>query len=207
MLKTILLLAIALSLPALSLANDIPDPIYSWAEAENCGRFTIAPGGGEDLVDDANDYRIHVWCRDSNDDPVPMAATDISLYHPSLVLCPGIASQADDHADEQGHATISGTISAGLAADGQGGVDCAETLLFVLLFDIVINGGEPVCVAVDSPDLNGDLEVGIADFGRFAHSYQESHAYDPCHDYSEDGMNSIADLAIFANFYHQAHCE
>ncbi len=207
MIRSMLSLGIALLLPALSLASDIPDPIFSHAVAENCGRFTVAPGGGEDLVGGNNDYRIHVWCLNSEGNPVPMAATDITLFHPSLALCPGQASQADDHADEDGHATISGTISAGLTGDGFDGVDCTETFLYVLLFDIVINDGEPVCVAVDSPDLNGDLEAGIVDFSKFAYGYQGAHDFDPCHDFYEDGISTISDFAVFASYYNQAHCE
>ena len=198
---------VVLALPTIAISMGLPDLSQCWAEAENCGRFTIAPGGGENLVNDSHDYKIHVWCLDINGNAISLPATDITLYHPDLSFCPGQSSQADTCTNSEGYTSISGTISGALEGDGTSGLNCEEILLYVMVYDIIINDGEPVCVAVDSPDLNGDLEVSLADFAKFSYSYQEAHEYDPCHDYSEDGMNSVADLAVFALYYRQAECD
>ena len=177
---------------------------------DNCGRFTIAPGGGEDLVDAAagNDYRIHVWVWDINHDPIiALAPTDIWADHPAyLSSCyPGF-NQADDGTDTSGHTTISGTIYGGLVGDAASGVDCNATELFIYVIGIVINDGLPVCVAFDSPDLNGDQTVAIADFALFAADYNCTGGCDPCHDYNEDGITNIMDFAVFAGYFNASVC-
>ncbi len=187
---------------------DLPPDIDSIAIPENCGRFTIAPGGGENLHDpEANNYyRIHVqiW---SNGDPVTtLAATDIWVENPQLARCPGQFSQADAGTDAEGATTISGTIFGGLQGDAGSGIDCDAAELYVFAMGIVLNYGQPVCVSIDSPDLNGDLTVSIADFGRFAQGFNCTTDCDPCHDYNEDGATTVADFGAFAGYFNQSSC-
>jgi len=187
-----------------------PPPIYFLiAFADNCGRFTIAPGGGEDLVDPeaGNDYQIHVQCLDINGDPIlGIPATDIWLWHDALAPCGSTGSQADGPTDMNGYTTISGTIHGGLYEDA---VSCDQTQLQVIVLGIPCNGGDPVCVAVDSPDLNGDREVGVPDFARFVADFNcmsQGLPCDPCHDYDETGDNDISDFAIFADYFNSSYC-
>ncbi len=182
----------------------IPDPANSTAWADNCGRFTIAPGGGETLIEGSNDYAIHCQILDINGNPVSLAATDMTLYHADIVFGAGQSSQADAGTDANGDAMFSdnpGTIDGGVAGDLSNGIICDDLDLFVMAYDIIINDGNPVCVAVDSPDLNGDLNVSIIDFAKFATDYNGAGPFDSCHDYAESGATDIADLGVFGSYY------
>ncbi len=157
-----------------------------------------------------NDYLIHVVALDINGDPITtLAATDLWLWHPELATCPAPFSQADDGTDADGHTTFSGTIYAGLQGDLGDGIDCDAAELYVYILGIIINDAEPVCVATDSPDLNGDLAVTVADFGRFVADFNcadEGEPSDPCHDYNEDGETGVADFALFAGYFNNSEC-
>lgn len=185
---------------------------YGSAIAENCGRFTIAPGGGEDLhAPPENEYRVTLQIWDVNGDPITtLAATDMWLDRPGeLVPCYGSFNQADSGTDATGQATISGTIFGGLAGDAQQGVDCDELFLYFYAMGILLNDADPVCVSFDSPDLNGDLAVTVADFALYVRDFACWHSgepCDPCHDYDEDGDNDVADFAKFASYFNQSTC-
>ena len=189
-----------------------PIEILSVAEAEHCGRFTIAPGGGENLVDPAygNDYRIHLTLWETGDIPIAgLPATDMWLWHSGLVICPGIFNQADGPTDANGHTTFSGTIYAGLTGDATDGLDCSGAYLYVYAMGMPMNEEEPVCVSTDSPDLNGDLMVGVTDFAKFAQDFNcasQGQACDPCHDFNQDGNTALADLAILAGYLNNSAC-
>lgn len=202
------LVALAILAPGAA-AADSP-AVYGSAIPDHCGRFTIAPGGGETLVEGANDYRIDVYVWDENHDPVStLGPSDLWLDRDDILVACGssdAASQADSGTDPTGHTQFSGTIFGGLPADAAGGVDCAATWLYVYAIGMVLNDGEPVCVAFDSPDLNGDRSVGIADFARFAVDFNCSVGCDPCHDYDEDGGTGIADFGIFAGYFNASTC-
>ncbi len=186
----------------------IPNTDNSLASADNCGRFTIAPGGGETLIEGSNDYTIHINVRDINNDPViTLAATDLWLDLPGgLAACAGNFSQADAGTDGNGDAQFTGTIYGGTAGDAADGVDCNDNDLYVYALCIVLNGNAPVCVAFDSPDLNGDLTVNVVDFGKFAADYNCAGSCDPCHDYNEDGATTVVDFGIFAGYYNSSTC-
>lgn len=182
----------------------IPDPANSTAWADNCGRFTIAPGGGETLIQGSNDYTIHCQILDINGNAVSLAATDLTLYHPDVVFGAGQSSQADAGTDVNGETMFSdnpGTIDGGVAGDLNEGIVCDDLDLYVMAYDIIINNGNPVCVAVDSPDLDGSQDVNIADFGRFAADYNGAGPFDSCHDYVESGDTNIADFSVFGAYY------
>jgi len=195
------LFALALAVAA---SAGIPHAGNSTAWEDNCGRFTIAPGGGETLVEGTNDFTIHCQILDVNGNAVSMAATDLTLYHPDVVFSPGQSSQADAATDAAGNTMFSdnpGTIDGGVSGDLFDGIVCDDLDLFVMAYDVIINSGNPVCVAVDSPDLNGDLDVNIADFGRFAADYNGAGTFDSCHDYAVNGQTDIADFGVFGSYY------
>ncbi len=193
---------------AVGASAGIPDTNNSTASADNCGRFTIAPGGGETLIEGANDYTIHVTVLDINGVAVAtLGATDLWLDRPgNLVNCPGTFSQADAGTDAAGHTMFTGTIYGGVNGDAINGVNCNDTDLYVYALGIVLNGNNPVCVSFDSADLNGDLACSVADFGKFAADFNCASGCDPCHDYNEDGSTSVADFGIFAGYFNASVC-
>ncbi len=208
--RNIITLALAavcvLGLAAMASAG-IPNTDNSFASADNCGRFTIAPGGGETLIESANDYTIHVTVNDINNDPVTtLIATDLWLDRTGDLVACANHSQADAGTDGSGYTTFTGTIFGGLAGDASNGVDCNSTDLYVYALGIPLNGNAPVCVSFDSPDLNGDLAVSVADFGKFAFDFNCVSGCDPCHDYNEDGVSSVADFAIFSAYFNASVC-
>jgi len=195
---------------AVGASAGVPDTNNSVASAANCGRFTIAPGGGETLIEGTNAYTIFVTVNDINGDPVvTLAPTDLWLDRPgNLVACGGAdaASQADNDTSGDGMTEFTGTIYGGVSGDAGNGVNCDDTDLYVYALGIVLNGNNPVCVAFDSPDLNGDLMVNVIDFGKFAADYNCSVGCDPCHDYNEDGSTGVIDFSIFAAAYNSSVC-
>ncbi|MCB9516953.1 MAG: hypothetical protein H6693_12250 [Candidatus Latescibacteria bacterium] len=190
---------------AVGASAGIPDTNNSFASADNCGRFTIAPGGGDTLG--AEGYTIHVTVLDINGDPViTLAATDLWLDRPGdMVKCAG-GSQADTAVDGLGQTQFSGTIYGGLTGDGGDGINCDTAAVYVYALGIVLNMGNPVCVNYDSTDLNGDLAVTVGDFGKFAADFNCTAGCDPCHDYNEDGSTSVADFGIFGGYFNNSVC-
>ncbi len=186
----------------------IPNTDNSLASADNCGRFTIAPGGGETLIEGTNDYTIHINVRDINNTPVEtLIATDLWLDLPGgLAACASGFSQADAGTDTNGDTQFTGTIYGGTLGDAADGVNCDDNDLYVYALGIVLNGNAPVCVAFDSPDLNGDLSVTVADFGKFAADFNCAAGCDPCHDFNEDGGTTVADFGIFAGYFNASVC-
>ena len=195
---------------AVGASAGIPDTNNSTASADNCGRFTIAPGGGETLIEGANDYTIRVTVLDINGDAVvTLAPTDLWLDRPgNLVACGGAAaaSSADNDTSGDGMTEFTGTIFGGVNGDAGNGVNCNDTDLYVYALGIVLNGNNPVCVSFDSADLNGDLACSVADFGKFAADFNCTAGCDPCHDYNEDGSTSVADFGIFAGYFNASVC-
>jgi len=188
----------------------VPDP-SSPAYAENCGRFTIAPGGGEKLEDPelGNFYRISLWVLDMNGDPiVGIPPHDIWLEHEDLATCPFPFAQPDYPTDTTGYTEFSGKVYSGIAGDASDGIDCDNAFLYVYVMGIILNDSNPVCVSTDSPDLNGDLAVSIADFAKFASDYNCTWNIDcdRCHDYDEDGDNDISDFALFGSYFNASLC-
>ena len=184
---------------------DLPPEIFSTAWTEGCGRMTIAPGGGDELGELGYTIWVTIW--DINGDPVTtLAATDLWLLNSDMATCPGVFSQADRGTDETGTTLFSGTIYSGLFGDASGGIDCDASLLYVLALGIMLNDFQPVCVAVDSPDLNGDLSVSVVDFAKFASDFNCVSGCDPCHDFNEDGSTNLVDFSIFSGFFHNSVC-
>ena len=205
---TLALAAVCILGLAAGASAGIPNTDNSYASADNCGRFTIAPGGGETLIEGANDYTIHVTVNDINNDPVTtLLDTDLWLDAPGFMApCAGNFSQADSGTDATGTTQFTGTIYGGVVGDAGDGLDCNAAELSVYALGIILNGGAPVCVAIDSPDLNGDLAVTVADFGKFAADFNCTISCDPCHDYNEDGSTSVADFGIFAAYFNASIC-
>ncbi len=53
--------------------------------------------------------------------------------------------------------------------------------------------------SINSPDMDGDGQVGLSDVARFAAAYGGT--YDRCVDFNGDGIIDLADLTVFAGHY------
>lgn len=73
----------------------------------------------------------------------------------------------------------------------------------VLFNGMVVNNGGPLPLRFNSPDLNGDLEVGLVDIVLFSEAYFG--AYQAAADFTADGVLNITDIAIMAGA-RGAHC-
>jgi len=206
---TLALAALFVVALAVGASAGIPDTNNSTASAANCGRYTVAPGGGSTTLGD-DGYTVTVTVLDINGDAVVgLPATDMYLWHDDLATCPGTFSEADGPTDGTGTTTFSGTIYAGVAGDAGQGIDCDTAFLYVYALGIILNQANPVCVATDSPDLNGDLSVGVTDFAKFAADFNclaQAIPCDPCHDYDESGDTNVTDFAVFGSYFNDSVC-
>ena len=184
----------------------IPNSENSPAAAQDCGRTTIAPRGADLLSDDG--YVIDLTVRDINADPVVgLLPTDMWLEHPDMAKCMPIWNMADTPTDANGDTSFSGTTYGGVLGDASDGLNCNDMEFFVYASGIMLNNDNPVCVATDSPDLNGSLSVTLADFVKFTADYNCDFVNcDPCHDYNEDGTTSLADFTFLGSHYNSSVC-
>ena len=87
------------------------------------------------------------------------------------------------------------TFTAPLACGGHSDSVAGERL------DVSVNGyvrpGESVDILINSPDLNGDLEVDLSDTILFCGIYLGG-AYDYAADYAYDGALNLSDLVLFS---------
>lgn len=198
--RKIFALMAALALLAInSIANaGIVDPANSFATlGAGPGIMTVAPGGADSFVI-PEDHQIDVYLNDSGNNPVEVIATDIWLDDPLVVWCAGgVIADSSTFAPDPGHTTFTGTPRGGVGL----GVDCSAITLDVVAVGNVI---EDLTLAVNSPDLNGDGSVTVADFGLFAGFFN---AVGACADYVESGGTvDVADFGTFAGFFNISDC-
>ena len=178
--------------PTTMAGTGIPDPERSSATSA-AGFIMITPGGtGPSLGDEG--LTITVTVLDANGDPIiGFPFQDFWWSDESYVdiaLCPG-GCAADANTDASGETTISG------AACG-GGWTLGGLRVFVAGVPIV--GTPTLEIDVNSPDLNGDRIVDVADLGDFAIDYADP-AYHFRSDFTGDGIEDIADVGEFAIHY------
>jgi len=164
-------------------------PEESFAAAANPGTILVVPDGtGESLAEVGS--TITVSLIDCGNVPIPnFPWQDIWVddYSGSdLALCQG-GSYADHNTDSQGMTTISGRIAGGGFSEGPLGVYVAGSLIYTSQLDI----------RVVSPDINGDLQVNLADVSDFAVDFA-SPAGAPRSDMNHDGAVNLADVGVFA---------
>ncbi len=120
------------------------------------------------------------------------------------LLCGGsLSSSADAATDLSGQTTMSGSIAAGgYLGDG----------VYAVAEGYMIQGTDGLCdnplpLVLVSPDINGDLVVGLADLAIFATAFPSGGGtVDPRMDFNGDGKIDAADLSLFAvHFLHR--CE
>jgi hypothetical protein len=168
----------------------IPDENNSSAVSAG-GTVLITPASTGGSIADAG-ATITVTILDAGGLPVPnFPFQDVYLSHNgdnAVALCQG-GSAADANTNAQGVTTIGGVI-------GGGG--------FSLTTQVYINGTPlaqaPLAVAVNSPDITGDLVVEIADFSGFGQDFGTT-AFRS--DFVFDGVVDLADFSRFGQSYFQ----
>ncbi len=164
---------------------------------EHGGPFTLAPCGTEPIPT----IEIYVWAVITGE-PIELVEEDIWLEaDDALQFCLGeVFPDSSTYAPDPGHTTMSGVIHGGAFT----GVDCDAIGAQVFALGWAI--GDPLVFGANSPDLNGDLEVNLADFARFGDLFHSDNA---CANYNESTVSplvDVADFGIFASFFNDCEC-
>jgi hypothetical protein len=157
--------------------------------------YTVPNGLGHPLSNcylyggSRTDATITVTVLDQDQLGVPcIPAEDLWLgtTYGGLVAC-GYGSIADGPTDQYGQTTFSGPVAGGHHTDPGGG---ERTVVYL--------DGNPLPttfnVQFNSPDVNGDLVVNLADVPPFASAFHGSYTY-AC-DYFWDGVINLSDLSL-----------
>jgi hypothetical protein len=175
----------------------IPDLEYSTVDTQGGLLLTCPSGDGPTLASIGATITITVMsmCPEwTEPQPIPgIPSHDIWLWSEDMVLCGGSASSnADGPTDAEGMTTISGPVASGGYAQS----------VNVVVMGILI--GEMTNLSVVSPDIDGDLAVGLVDLAEFASAFFG--AYDPRADMDGNGAINLTDLVLFAgHFWHDCN--
>ena len=192
--KRLLSLAVAgamvLGLTGVATAG-IPDETQSSAVSAG-GVVLITPGGtGGSIADEG--ATITVTVLDAGGLPVPnFPFQDIYLGHPgdnSIVLCQG-GSTADFNTNANGVPTLSCVIS--------GGGFSPTTQVYINGTPLSGINNPPLTVGLNSPDINGDLNVNLNDFSAFGVDFG-GNAFRS--DYVYDGVVNLGDFSRFGQTF------
>lgn len=179
---------LVLGLTSLAMAG-IPNPALSTASS-GTGCIDITPGGNGPALSTPG-LTITVTVLDGSSNPIPgYPFQDIWWTDPAMgsgvEMCQG-GSVADANTNASGVTTISGSASGG--GWTQGGVQ-------VYLAGVAV--GTPLLnIDVNSPDINGDLSVNLADLGNFATDFNDVN-YNFRSDFNCDVTENLADVGKFA---------
>lgn len=198
---------------AASIAGATVDPDNSWVYTLcDPAVILVAPGGAESFVFPDN-CLIEVYLNDEHYWPVELPAADIWLENEATVPCPGgWIADSSTYAPDEGHTTFSGTPLGGVAALAP----CRDT------GTVLIAGGQEVpfsntgewSLRFVSPDLDGNGDVGVGDFGLFGTICYNQPCSDEiwCANFNRSDETEpefcveTADFAIFASFFNLSHC-
>jgi len=192
-------LRFSLILGVLILAGSAPTAMGDMFNPENCYAvisdpypFTVAPCGGDEMP--IIDAYIIGW---PDPTPVEVLAQDIWMDHPSMVQCVQVIADSSTFAPDPGHTTISGIQRFGMEVDENCSAHPFQLIVVGQVFAVIE-------FDINTPDLNGDGQVSVADFGLFAGNYG---SYEPCADLNESGGDvTVADFSIFASFFNDCDC-
>ncbi len=188
------------SLQPTPVQTQIPDPCEPDATSDG-GCLFVCPGGDGQRLDEVG-ATIDVSVIYNG---VPVAGIPFNDFWllacdplDDLVLCGGSQScSADGPTDADGHTTISGTIIAGGCANGLGVV-----IQGIVIYDKATSCTTVLCLPIlaRSPDVDGDLVVGLTDLSIFAASFNQE-PYNECVDFDCNGTVGLTDLALFAQHF------
>lgn len=136
------------------------------------------------------DATIEVTIRDINNNPIPfIPSEDIWINSPEgeMNICPG-GSWSEQETNSQGMTYFSSPLRAGGFNEGIIGIYVNGNL--------VTGEGTPLFFPMNSPDINGDNYVNLADVGRFTQIFFTS--YDFSADFFPDGVINLADIPTMA---------
>jgi hypothetical protein len=176
-----------LALASTARAGFLPDPSLSTATSNNGHTYIAADGTGPSLA--SAGLTITVTLRDAVGVPIsnfPFQDIWVGSDVPGDVVLCYQGSLADKNTDAAGMTTISGPIVGG---------GSTQAGLRVYASGLAIDTS-PLPISVNSPDINRDLWVDIADLGPFAVDYINGH-YDYEIDFNGDGAENLVDLGIF----------
>jgi hypothetical protein len=181
--------ALVLGMTSLAMAG-IPSPANSSASSAT-GCFDMTPAGtGTTLSNEGLTISVHV--EDSANVPIPgYPFQDIwwdDNGNGDLALCQG-GTVADGNTNGTGDTTISGA--------GAGGGWTQAGLRVYLAGVPITSSGSLLGIEVNSPDINGDIVVNLADLGDFAADFNDP-AYNFRSDFTCDGAENLADVGDFA---------
>lgn len=194
--KRLLSLAIAgsmlLGLAGLASAG-VPDAGLSTSSAAGTGTLLITPAGNGNTLG-AIGAVVTVTVVDNTGTPIAgYPFQDIYLDDAGtaeIALCQG-GSVADFNTNAAGVTTISGGISGG---------GFTQSGLQVYLAGVAI--GAALGINANSPDINGDLVVNLADIGSFAADFTGSYAFRS--DFDANGSINLGDLGVLASNNNQS---
>jgi hypothetical protein len=188
----VLTAGLILGLAGLAMAG-VPDPGASVVYT-NGGEATLTPGG---LAQSLATYGVivTVTVRDINGLPIPaFPAQDIWLDDngsADINLCQS-GSTADAQTDGDGFTTISGVMAGG--GNTQAGLSAYASGVA-----IAGGGGPSLSIDLNSPDINGDRIVELADISLFqSDTLPPSNAFRS--DFTHDGIVDLGDISLFSSW-------
>jgi hypothetical protein len=150
----------------------------------------VPDGSGTTLSNEG--LTISVVVVDNGNVPIPgYPFQDIwwdDIGNGDLALCQG-GTVADANTNGSGLTTISG---------GAAGGGWTQSGVRVYLAGVPVTGSPAMAIDVNSPDINGDLVVNLADLGDFAGDFNDP-AYNFRSDFTCDGTENLADVGDFAS--------
>jgi hypothetical protein len=194
-----IVLAVVTTAPA-ALAQGIPDlgPSYAYLAygGPEAATVLVVPDGGGRRFDEAVlsdgtvvDATLTLVVLDGNEDPVfgyPWEDLWLESADGGMVACNG-GTTADANTDPGGETQWVLPLLAG---------GWSQALTQVYVNGSALTTGPGLNLHVNSPDLNGDLKVDLADLSQFVLDYFGAFAFRS--DLFRDGLLNLADVAVFA---------
>jgi hypothetical protein len=134
---------------------------------------------------------VTVTVFDCNGDPLTdYPAEQITFHDPRDEIQFCATFMADHATDAQGQTTFSGAV-----AGGGWGIENVLVLVHTAGFIY-----PELPLSFNSPDINGDLVVDLADVGLFAQDFGNG-AYDFRSDFTHDGVENLSDVGRLVQHY------
>jgi len=204
-----IILVMGILVLATAASASIPDfwGVWNWEYSDPVHLMVLPSGGGPSFAEASFiggvpvDATIHVqlWLQDGWNPAGPLAnfpAEDLWLHSPGLVSCPSGAS-ADADTDSEGWFSFSLPPRMGGWADSSSE---PAALQIIISGDVLRDeNGDPieVLMVVNSPDINGDLNVNLADVGMFCSNFFGQYSFRS--DFHWDGVLNLADVGRLAS--------